>query len=400
MASAREEWRAGWPLPLVGMLGYTGAACFAYSSGVFMVAITEEFGWSRAEFSSAFTVQTLVAMFAMPLVGRLVDKHGSRRIALAAIGPFVFGYGLLSLASGPIWQWWLLCSVMALMASMVGAVVWVKGVVGRFDRARGMAMSLVLSGSGIAGTVWPLLAATYIQAAGWRMAYPLLALSWAVIMLPLVWFLIAAPPADASPKPVAAAPGMSLRSLIRSRPFVLLAIAGMCFSPLTLGLMMHMVPILGGYGFGLGEAAGLASLAGIFAIAGRLGTGFLLDHLPTRPVSVCIFLLPILVSLLLWNCSGSPLMAAGAIAVLGFVAGADGDVVAYLISRSFERDTFASVYAPMTALLSVSSSLGPLLAGLCFDRTGSYSLYLVIIVPVAIFAALLLAALPNADKSR
>ena len=98
--SAKDEWKAGWPYPFVGMLGYTGAACFAYSSGVFMQSVTQEFGWSRAVFSSAFMVQTLVAMLVMPMVGRVVDLYGARRIALFAIGPFVIGYGLLALANG------------------------------------------------------------------------------------------------------------------------------------------------------------------------------------------------------------------------------------------------------------------------------------------------------------
>ena len=102
------------PYPFVGMLGYTGAACFAYSSGVFMESVTQEFGWSRAVFSSAFMVQTLVAMLVMPIVGRVVDLHGARRIALVAHRPFVIGYGLLSLANGAVWQWWLLCVAMAL----------------------------------------------------------------------------------------------------------------------------------------------------------------------------------------------------------------------------------------------------------------------------------------------
>lgn len=397
MASAREEWRTGWPLPFVGMLGYTGAACFAYSSGVFMQAVTKEFGWSRTEFSSAFTVQTLVGMLAMPFVGRLVDKYGSRRIALSAIVPFIGGYGMLSMANGAIWQWWLLCIVMALMASLVGAVVWVKGVVGQFDTSRGLAMSLVLSGSGVAGTIWPILAAFYIQASGWRLAYPALALTWAVVMAPLVWFLIAEKPAAAPGAPKVSGPSISLGTLLRSRTFILLAIAGCLFSPLTLGLMMHMVPILDGFGFGLGEAAALAGLAGIFAIVGRLSTGFLLDRLPARLVSASVFLLPIVVSVLLWNCAGSPLMAGAAIAVLGFVSGADGDVVAYLISRHFDRDVFASAYAPMVALLSLSSSVGPILAGLCFDMSGSYTLYLIVIVPIALVAALLIGSIPSQE---
>src|SRR5688572_21889 len=97
-----------WPLPLVSMLGYIGGASFAYSAGVFMVQLTGEFGWSRAEFASAFTIHSLLSLVTAPLVGRLADRIGARRIALAGIVPFMIGLSLFALATGSIWQWYLL----------------------------------------------------------------------------------------------------------------------------------------------------------------------------------------------------------------------------------------------------------------------------------------------------
>src|SRR5262245_53384743 len=153
--TARQEWAAMWPLPLVSMLGYVGGASFAYSSGVFMQELTGEFGWSRAEFATAFTIHSLVALVMAPVIGRLVDVLGPRRMALIGIIPFMIGLSLFGLAQGPIWQWWLIALVQALLASLIGGAVWMKAVVTRFSAARGLALATVLAGSGVATALWP-----------------------------------------------------------------------------------------------------------------------------------------------------------------------------------------------------------------------------------------------------
>ncbi len=388
-----------WPLPLVSMLGYIGGASFAYSAGVFMVQLTHQFGWTRAEFSSAFTIHSLLSLVTAPLVGRLADRIGARRVALMGIVPFVIGLSLFGLATGPIWQWWLLSFIQALFASLIGGAIWMKAVVSRFSASRGLALATVLAGSGVATAIWPLLAAYYIEHIGWRLAYPAMALSWGVLMLPLAWMFFhdGDKTGDAPPQPTKTIP---FREVMASKTFLCLAIAGAMFSPLTLGILMHLVPILQGNGIGLTAAAGIAALTGIFAIAGRLCTGLLLDLFPTRPLAIAIFLLPALLGVLLLNIHGSPMVAIVAVAVLGFVSGADGDIIAYVISRAFDREVFASVYAIMVSILSVSSSVGPLVAGAIYDHWGSYNPYFVGIIPMALVAAILVGSVAPAGLRR
>jgi len=380
-----------WPLPLVSMLGYVGGATFAYSSGVFMQELTREFGWSRAEFSTAFTIHSLVALVMAPFIGRLIDRIGPRRMALIGIVPFVCGLSLFALADGSIWQWWGIAFLEALLASMIGGAVWVKAVVTRFNASRGLALATVLAGSGVATTVWPVVAAFYIAHLGWRMSYPAMALSWGVLMLPLAWLFFAdAVDDDAEGGPARRTiPLGDLKHVFLSRSFISLALAGAIFSALTLGLLLHLVPIFQEAGLNLTSAAGIAGLTGIFAIIGRLSTGLLLDLLPTRPLAVTIFLLPLAISALLWNFDGSLTMAVAAVIILGFVSGADGDIIAYLISRGFEPGVFATIYSLMVAILSISSSIGPLISASIYDRWGSYDYYFLAMIPMALVAATL-----------
>ena len=392
MSSAREEWAKNWPVPLISMLGYVGGASFAYSAGVFMPEVTGEFGWGRAQFMSAFTVHSIVAFALSFFIGPLVDRVGPRRMALLGIAPSVAGLSLFSLATGSASQWWLIGTAGAVLGSLLGGAVWIKAVVSNFTASRGLALALVLSGSGVATALWPPIAAWSIARYGWRASYPLMGIGWALLMLPLVFLFFKE---GAAAVPTGKAPALVVPwKLYLSRTFISLAIAGALFSPLTLGVLLNLVAIFKDNGFSVGQAAGIASLAGLFAIAGRLCTGLLLDLLPTRLVAVATFLLPIPIALLLLLGGSSFAASLVAVAILGFVSGADGDVIAYVISRTFGVERFGSVYAVMVSILAISSSLGPMIAGLCFDRWGTYDPYFYGMIWVALLAAGLVGTLP------
>lgn len=114
-----------WPLPVVAMLGTAGCAMFSFTSGVFITEITGEFGWTRAQFSTAFVLQMVFGLGLAPLVGRLVDKFGARRIALFGIVPFMVSFGMLGLATQSVWVWWALCLFLALCQALIIPTVWI-----------------------------------------------------------------------------------------------------------------------------------------------------------------------------------------------------------------------------------------------------------------------------------
>ena len=390
MTAARQEWADRWPLPFVAMLGYAGTSCFAYSSGVFMVPMTHAFGWSRTEFSSTFMLQTLLGFILMPLVGQLVDRVGARRVALAGVLPVVLGYYLLSLAAGPIRQWWLLCLGQTLLAAMISPTVWLTAVASQFRVSRGMALATVLTGTGFASAIWPYLAAHYIGWLGWRHAYPALAASWAIIMLPLAYFGFTPDGRGRAVVPRPTGPRTRYAGRLTSRSFLSIAISGGLFSSVSLGMMLHLVPILQEHGFTLGGAAKLAVVAGLFSIIGRIAIGYLLDHLPTMLLAVGVFLLPMVVSVLLLSGGGSAIFAMLAVAILGFSAGAETDIVVYMLSRQFEPDILGSIYGIIMAVFAGCASLGPLMASAIFDLIGSYNVYLMFIsLPLLIGIALI-----------
>ncbi len=393
----REEWSRSWPLPLIAMLGITGPAAFSYSGGIFMGELTREFGWTKTQFSSAFTLQVLLGLIVGPLAAMLLDRIGPRRMLLAGIVPFALGLSLFSQVNGTIWQWWMLAALYSVITAGVIPAAWMSGVVQSFDRSRGIAMAVGLAGIGIATTVWPILVAWLVQHIGWRQTFPVMGIGWALLLLPLVYFLYKPVgqqhhriKSDAVPK---------VWPSVWTRTFWCLLGAGGIFASVQMALIIHFVPILLLQGFTLTKAAGIAGIIGIFSIIGRIGTGVLLDWVPTKQIALVAFTLPLVVMWMLVTAHGSAGILMLAAALLGFAAGSETDVVAYLCSRRFDQRIFGTIYTLFQAGFAILASLGPLLAGWRFDVTRSYESFYVLAVPLVLAATLLIMLVPAEKKA-
>jgi MFS family permease len=391
----REEWARGWPLPVIAMLGITGPAAFAYTNGIFMEQMTREFGWTKTEFSSAMLLQMLLGLIVAPIAARVLDRVGSRRVLLVGIVPFALGLSILGLANGAIWQWWLLSALFALATAGVISAAWVGGVVQSFDSARGMAIAMCLAGIGIATVGWPLLAAELVDTIGWRLTFPAMAFVWMLLLLPLVYFFYKP---DAQQKPLVAQELPPIGSSVRTRTFWIVLCAGGLFSSVQFGLIVHLFPTARLQGLNMAMAASMVSITGVFSILGRLCTGALLDWVPTKPLAIFAFLLPIPVMALLGIADGSTGLLMLASALLGFAAGSEIDVVAYLCSRRFDQRIFGRIYTLFQMTFAVTSSLGPLLASRLFDVSASYDSYYILAGSMILIATILILFLPSNDQ--
>ena len=387
-ASARGEWAAQWPLPIVAMLGIAGSATFVYSAGVFLSVLTAHFGWSRGATSSAFLIQTVLSLGAVPLVGRLIDSLGPRRVAIIGLCTHTLGVSLLGLANGSIGQWLVLCSVQGVLSAAIHPAVWIAAVASRFRASRGLALGIAFAGVGVASAIWPLLAATYITTFGWRLAFPALALSWTLPMIPLVLAIMPRPEARVlAPKRARHSDGAALRAAFRSPALLCLIIGGGLFNTVSFGLTAHLVPLARSHGLSLVAAASIASIAGIASITGRVGTGFLLDRLPLRTFALIVFLLPIIACTILLAGGTSTLPLAAAIQ--GLSTGAELDVLTFVVTRRVDARIFGTVYSVLVSALGAFAGVGPLAMGMFFDATRSYDIALLAAMPVVAAGAFL-----------
>ena len=394
--SAVDEWRSFWPLPLAAAFGYSTAVLHAYSIGPFIEPLQQAFSWSRAQISVGITIAGVVgALFSVP-IGLLVDRLGPRTIALIGVFLMTGAFALLGTATGGTTNWLLLWGLVAFGNLWLQATIWTSAVASRFEKSRGLAFAVTLSGASVAATVFPLLATWLIRAHGWRTAFMSMGGIWATLVFPILLLFFRGardhgpgelPDSAAdyrstgrAPATVATPPaaGMSLADGFRSPAFYQLLLAAGLFTFTALGVIVHFVPILKDAGADPLAAAGIASLIGIFSILGRLGTGLLLDRVLGHVVGAAVFLLPIVACGLLLSQGANPLCQSAAAAIFGLTVGAEVDVIAYLASQHFGLKHFGVFSGAMIGALALGAAFGPLAAGGAFDMYGSYRQFLML----------------------
>jgi MFS family permease len=158
------------------------------------------------------------------------------------------------------------------------------------------------------------------------------------------------------------------------------------------GCLIHLVPLLTDRGISPQSAALAASLLGGALLLGRVGAGYLLDHFVASAVASTFFCGAAFGFVLLWSGMTGGLAFAAAFLV-GLGMGAEGDIIAYLVSRYFGLLAFGEIYGYAFAAFTLGGVVGPLLMGLGFDSTGSYRLVLGIFVLASLAAAVLMTRL-------
>lgn len=381
--TARDEWRAHPLLPVAAGLGYATSVIHIYGIGPFYGPVAQEFGWSRTEVTFGLTIATLVQAVGGVFIGLAVDRFGPRRFGVVGLLLLGLAFAALGSADGSLLNWYLLWGLIALAALPVQASVWTSAVASRFTASRGMAFAVTLCGASIAAGVFPPMATALIGELGWRGAFPAQAAAWLLLAFPLIFVFFQGcydkrgrqNPNDVAARP-ADLPGATLREGLTSSVYHRLFVASLLFTFTIIALVVHFTAILGDAGASPMAAAGIASFIGWFSLAGRLGTGMLLDRLPASLVGAAVFMLPVLGCLALLLGGGSFAAMASASALIGLTLGAEIDVVIYLLTRHFGLRNFGGLYGGLLAALSIGTAIGPLAAAQVYDRTGSYSGFL------------------------
>lgn len=403
---AAGEWRRNGTVVLAGMAGMSLASLPTSTIGVMVVPIEREFGWPRAEIASGPMLLTLVVFCSGLFAGLAIDRFGPRRIGIGAVLLSCGTIAAMSRLTDSIWAWrglWVLIG----FASAAMPTVWLKPVAARFNAGRGLALSLVLCGSGISSTLVPPLANALVEQHGWRTAYLILAAIWVAVVLPLI-VLFLRMPAGATPATSDASgevapeslPGLTAREGFRSRKFALLLLGTIAGTFLGTGLVLYLVPILRSTGISSGAAATIAGFTGLASIAGRLAGGVVMDRVNARFVAAGAVLMMMVLPTMLLAFPGSAAASTLGVVSYGLAGGALIPAIAYLVNRHMGQRSFGTFYATINAMQAIGVGIGPLLSNMVYDRVHSYMPVYWATLPLFVIAALLFLALgPYAEFS-
>ena len=420
----------------------------SHTFSVFLLPISEDLGISRTSVSSAYAFATLVAAFGLPHVGRMIDRHGVRKVLTvvgAALGTAAVAFGavsgfvLLTLGFGAL-RFFGQGSLMLCAGNLVSQ--W-------FDRRRGLALSLTMLGFSVSVAVHPPLAQWLSEALGWRMAWVVLGVvTWAMLLPPVLLLVFDRPEAlglrpdgkaaaavgDASPRPATApddsvtaeaasgasprpatapddsvtaeaagsasprpatAPddsvtGLSLAEARRTGAFWIILASNSSFAALVTALFFHQVSVFEAQGLDATLAASVFSICAVVMVVTTPFVGMLLDRFPTKPLYACA-MLSVSVALVAMSLVRD-LPSAIVFSVLFGVANAAMHAhFTFVWPRFFGRRHLGSIQGVAQMGGVIGASIGPIPLGLGYDYLGGYGETLVALAAIPVMCAVAVA---------
>jgi MFS family permease len=388
----------GWVIVAIAFLGAgitSGVALWGAS--VFVLPMTEEFGWSRASFFAAFTVRAAVSGIMAPVLGPVLDtRHGARIMALVSAVVLTSSMMLLRYTDN-LFEFILLFGVAGAIADLGSGFTISAAIVPKwFVAKRGRALGITIAGVGLGATVFPGSVTALVEGVGWRDAWLYLGVVTGSISFVLAMFVRARPedmgllpdgatapsPNELATKPVAADPetaaeevSLTRSEALRTRSFWMLLAAFACAGFGIMGFQTNWLPFLLDQDFTGGQASLGILFYGVLSGVSRPVWGYLGERVQPRYLlggSMIVTAFSVLVFLNI----GSLGLLIGYMIVAGVSMGGFLILQSLLTANYFGRAHLGAVTTMMRPATMVTAALSPLLIGALYDLRGGYTVAL------------------------
>jgi MFS family permease len=361
--------------------------------GVFFIPILEEFDWTRAMTSGAFSLSMIVYGVMGFVAGVLNDRLGPRLIV--SVCGIIIGCGLLLLSQ--ITTPWQLYLFFGVMVGIGMSGVWVPqlSTVARwFVRRRTLMTGVVIAGVGLGGLVGPPLISRLIEAYNWRLSYIILGGIVLIVMILGAQFL-RRDPIQKGQLPLGGNSGkelqlelvnksLSIKEALHTAQFWLTFIILFCYGFCMVSIMVHIVPHAIDLKISAVSAANiLASVHGI-SVLGGYGLGSVGDRIGNRWVFIISFIL--MVATFAWIVPAKQAWMLYLFAIVfGFAHGGMSAANSPLVAGLFGLRSHGLIFGVIHIGFTIGAAVGPFVTGYIFDITGSYqTAFLVCMVVSAI----------------
>ena len=401
----------GWVVTAAtGGMGFANAATAISILSIFVVPMSKEFGWGRAEIAGATTLGAILGASLAPFVGRLVDRFGSRIVLV--VGGSIIGLACLYLSVMQTLIGFYLAFTTARVADQGGVKIGTSVTTGKwFQRYRGRATGLVFFVETLGVIALAPLTHLVISQWGWRPAWLMLAaLMFLLGVLPCALWVRRQPEdmgltIDGDPQPTTARdedPSSRPGTVRDEHSFTLSEAAGtwgfwlalgslFIGSIATSGVGLHLVPYLTEQGISAAAAVAAISVMATSGAAGALLSGAAGDRISPRWVMVSLNLVTAAALGLLVS-TDTLLDAYLFVILLGLASTGINTLAPIMWARNYGRRSLGAIQGVGRAAQVVGFAIGPLASGLAHDATGSYRTAFVAMVGLALLAAALMAA--------
>jgi predicted MFS family arabinose efflux permease len=341
---------------------------------MFAPELAKQFHWQFAQILFGLTVTTFTVLISAPAAGYLADRIGVRPVVLGSIVLFGLSFAAFAATTGSLPLFYLTWAVVAAGGSGTLPITWTRAVNNWFDKRKGLALGLSLVGTGLFGSLLKPTCAWLIAHAGWRVAYLVIGALPLVIALPIAWvfFYDVGPARGARTRSASPVVGLTFAQALREWRLWVLAVVFIPISFAVGGPIPNMENILSLHGFDKASIATLVAFIGLSVVTGRLLGGWLIDRLWAPGVAFVLLSLPALACWLLAQANLSFGQALLSIWLIGFAAGVEYDLMAFLVARYFGMRAYAAIYGTLYGCFALGAGIGPMIFGADFDKSHSY----------------------------
>lgn len=377
----------GWRIALASFgLQFLIAALLLQAMGAYVAVLSQEMGWSKTSLAVGAAIQSLEGALIGPLVGWMVDRAGPRAVVRAGVVIFSGGLGLLA-GIDTLAGFYGAVTLIAVGVSMCGYFPLSVCLVHFFHRQRARALALMSLGLSAGGVAVPLLGWA-MQTYGWRHTAAGSALIVLLLGFPLAGVLRrnpaevgqevdggpAAGPGDGEAAVPVAAPAreFSAREALRTRAFWLLGVAhGMALLVVTAVNVHAISHLTQGMGYSLPQATLFITLMTFAQGVGVLLGGAVGDRWDKRVVAAACMLAHMAGLLSLALASNTAMVIAFGV-LHGVAWGLRGPFMQAIRADYFGLKAIGTIMGLSATLIAVGQVLGPMVAGVMADWTGSY----------------------------
>jgi MFS family permease len=347
---------------------------------VFVVPMTEAFGWSRTEMAGAVSLGGVLAAFVSPMLGPVLDRRGARLILCLAVLGTGFATMALSLTQSLLVFYLLFC-----FARMVWAGPFDLGLYGAlnnwFVARRTLATSIATLAQMSGLVAMPIIAQLAMRDGGWRSGWVAIGATVLIVGFLPVWLFLVRRPEDvglvpdrvvAGARPAAPEPRFSRAQAMRTRAFWLLSLYTVLVYPVQAGVSLHQAPHLIERGLSPIVAATVISFFSVMSAVASFGVGFLPRRWPVRYIIL----------------AAAALLSTGTFGLIGVASAEDAYLAAGLFGLGiggimtllpvawadyFGRESYGAIRGVALTLQVLAQAAGPLLSGALRDWSGTYT---------------------------
>ena len=407
----RQIYRGWWVVGALAFVSFGQVAFFNPVLGIFIEPLQDEFGWSRGAIAGALGVGTLVGAFSSPFIGRFVDRHGGRPFIVIAMCTIVVCLLLLSQVQ-ELWHFYALYAVGRALTTGVLNLAILVTIANWFIRDRGRATAISLTGTRSGMALMPLIVLLMVTLASWRAAFATLGILVLVLAVGPAWRFIRRRPEDFGLLPdgreqpeeeeddadsfAAIDIRWTVRETVRTRAYWLLVIGTAQIFLVGGAVNLSMASHLQDSGVGRATAVTAITVWALAGIAGGVIGGELRQRMSVRlalPMMLFMTSTALLLLILVENAWMAYLFAV----YHGLMFGAQFPLHQTIFADYFGRWSLGAIQGINAPIQFGLNSIGPVIANVRFDQTGSYDQIFVVFIGLYLFGALLilLAARPR-----